>query len=41
MILGKEPMKTGDSLACLMVIVESLTQPAVVACLGTIVPMLL
>ena len=40
-ILAKEPLKAVDSLACLMVIVESLTKPAVVASLATIVPMLL
>ena len=40
-IIAKEPLKGVNSLACLMIIVESLTQPAVVACLGTIVPMLL
>ena len=40
-ILAKEPLKAGDSLACLMIIVESLTPPAVVAGLAAIVPMLL
>ena len=41
MFIAKEPLKASDSLASLMIIVESLTQPAVVACLGTIVPVLL
>ena len=41
MFLAKEPLKASDSLASLMIIVESLTQPAVVAGLAAIVPMLL